>query len=65
MIKYIIYRHHTYEKKDYKTVDLSEVGPRFELRPFQILLGTITMPEATKEWVLKPYMNTANKKALF
>lgn len=29
-------RHHVYEKLDYKTVDLNEVGPRFELKPYSI-----------------------------
>jgi len=61
----ISFRHHNYEKKDYKTIDLNEVGPRFELKPYQIVLGTLNMTEAQKEWVLRPYMNTAkNRKAL-
>jgi U3 small nucleolar ribonucleoprotein protein IMP4 len=58
---YISFRHHTY-KKAKGEVDLDEVGPRFELRPYQILLGTIDMPDSPKEWVLRPYMNTARKK---
>jgi U3 small nucleolar ribonucleoprotein protein IMP4 len=58
---YISFRHHTY-KKAKGEVDLDEVGPRFELRPYQILLGTIDMPDSAKEWVLRPYMNTARKK---
>jgi len=58
-------RHHNYDKKDYKTVELHEVGPRFELKPYQIVLGTLSMKEAQREWVLRPYMNTAkNRKAL-
>jgi len=65
---YISFRHHTFKKnkgnnsKD--NIELDEVGPRFELRPYQILLGTIDMPDANKEWVLRPYMNTARKKKL-
>ena len=62
---YISFRHHTYTKNknsNKDNVDLEEVGPRFELRPYQILLGTIDMPEANKEWVLRPYMNTSRKK---
>lgn len=58
---YISFRHHVYKKKK-NDVDLDEVGPRFELRPYQIALGTIDMPDATKEWVLRPYMNSARKK---
>lgn len=27
-------RNHTYQKLDYKTIDLFEVGPRFELKPY-------------------------------
>ena len=56
---------HTFVKKNNSNKDnvtLEEVGPRFEMRPYQILLGTIDMPEANKEWVLRPYMNTARKK---
>lgn len=58
---YISFRHHTF-KKTKKEVELDEVGPRFDLRPYQIMLGTVDMPDSTKEWVLRPYMNTARKK---
>ena len=60
---YISFRHHTYTKKGKKEddIELEEIGPRFDLRPYQILLGTIDMPDSTKEWVLRPYMNTARK----
>ena len=27
-------RHHTYEKLDYKTVNLNEIGPRFEIKAY-------------------------------
>ena len=43
-------------------VTLQEVGPRFELRPFQITLGTLEQTDAEIEWVLRPYMNTAKKR---
>jgi U3 small nucleolar ribonucleoprotein protein IMP4 len=59
---FIIYRHHTYEKPDYKTVTLKEIGPRFDMKAFQILLGTIDMPDSKTEWVLRPYMSTARKR---
>jgi U3 small nucleolar ribonucleoprotein protein IMP4 len=62
---YISFRHHTFTKSKTNNRDgvtLEEVGPRFELKPYQILLGTIDMPDANKEWVLRPYMNTARKK---
>jgi len=64
---YISFRHHTYKKNksnNKDNIELDEVGPRFELRPYQILLGTLDMPDANKEWVLRPYMNTARKKKL-
>ena len=44
------------------TVALTEVGPRFEMTPFQIKLGTIDQTEAETEWVLRPYMRTASKR---
>lgn len=34
-------RHHIYKKDDHKTVILKELGPRFEMKPYQIILGTI------------------------
>lgn len=36
---FISFRHHNYAKKGHKEVDLSEVGPRFEMRLFQVRLG--------------------------
>jgi len=44
----ISFRHHTYEKVTYKEVKLDELGPRFELKLYQISLGLINQPEATK-----------------
>ncbi|XP_020591989.1 U3 small nucleolar ribonucleoprotein protein IMP4 [Phalaenopsis equestris] len=62
---YISFRHHVYEKRGGpKSVELKEVGPRFELRLFQIKLGTIDQSEAQNEWVIRPYMNTAKKRNL-
>jgi U3 small nucleolar ribonucleoprotein protein IMP4 len=59
---YISFRHHVYQKENEKDIQLKEVGPRFELKPYQISLGTIDQPNAKKEWVLRPYMNTAKKR---
>ncbi|KAI5342119.1 PREDICTED: U3 [Prunus dulcis] len=60
---YISFRHHTYEKHGGpKSVELKEVGPRFELRLFKIKLGTVDQNEAQTEWVIRPYMNTAKKQ---
>jgi len=57
----ISFRHHNYTKTG-REVTLKEVGPRFELRPYQVRLGTLDQSEAENEWVLRPYMNTARKR---
>lgn len=62
---YISFRHHVYEKHGGpKSVELKEVGPRFELRLYQIKLGTMDQDEAQTEWVIRPYMNTSKKRNL-
>lgn len=58
----ISFRHHVYKKTGPKDVELGEVGPRFEAKLYQLKLGTVDMPEAENEWVLRPYMNTAKKR---
>ena len=58
---FISFRHHVYEKEG-EEVKLKELGPRFEMKPYQISLGTIDQPNAKKEWVLRPYMNTSKKR---
>mmetsp|Transcript_8649 Transcript_8649/g.19004 ORF Transcript_8649/g.19004 Transcript_8649/m.19004 type:complete len:286 (-) Transcript_8649:208-1065(-) len=58
---FISFRHHTYTK-DKGEVQLSEAGPRFEMQPYEIRLGTVDQNTAEKEWVLRPFMNTARKK---
>jgi U3 small nucleolar ribonucleoprotein protein IMP4 len=61
---YISFRHHTYKKAEGgKKIEMSEVGPRFQLRLFEIKLGTIdTAASADSEWALRPFMNTAKKR---
>jgi U3 small nucleolar ribonucleoprotein protein IMP4 len=60
---YISFRHHIYEKHGGpKSIDLKEVGPRFELRLYQIKRGTVDQSEAQIEYVLRPYINTAKKQ---
>ncbi|XP_076102144.1 U3 small nucleolar ribonucleoprotein IMP4-like [Mytilus galloprovincialis] len=61
---FISYRHHVYKKSEEgKDIELSEVGPRFEMQLYQIILGTIdTKDSADVEWVYRPYMNTAKKR---
>uniref|UniRef100_A0A2K6PCB4 Brix domain-containing protein n=1 Tax=Rhinopithecus roxellana TaxID=61622 RepID=A0A2K6PCB4_RHIRO len=55
--------HHVYKKIDHRNVELTEVGPRFELKLYMIRLGTLEQ-EATAdvEWRWHPYTNTARKR---
>ncbi|KAL6526163.1 hypothetical protein OROMI_029803 [Orobanche minor] len=60
---YISFRHHVYEKHGGpKSIELKEIGPRFEMRLYQIKLGTLEQDEAQTEWVSRPYMNTSKKR---
>ena len=58
---YISFRHHVYTRSG-KSVELAEVGPRWEMKLYSIKLGTIDMTDADTEWIHRPYMNTAKKK---
>ncbi|XP_054943393.1 U3 small nucleolar ribonucleoprotein protein IMP4 isoform X1 [Physeter macrocephalus] len=60
---YISFRHHVYKKTSHRNVELTEVGPRFELKLYMIRLGTLEQ-EATAdvEWRWHPYTNTAHKR---
>lgn len=55
-------RHHTYSSIDGQ-VELQEVGPRFELKLYDIKLGSIDEAAALdSEWSFKPFMNTTRKR---
>lgn len=58
----ISFRHHIYKTTGHKKIELAEVGPRFELKLYRIMLGSIEMTHAENEWVLRPYMNTSKKR---
>ena len=58
---FISFRHHMYHKQSHDTIQLHEVGPRFEMRLYQIRRGTLEQKEADMEYVLRPYQNTARK----
>ncbi|KAI8117590.1 hypothetical protein FF38_06261 [Lucilia cuprina] len=59
---FISFRHHTYQFIN-KELELTEVGPRFQLKLYQIKLGTLDeIHAANTEWVLRPYMNTSMKR---
>ncbi|KAF5477074.1 U3 small nucleolar ribonucleoprotein protein IMP4 isoform X1 [Juglans microcarpa x Juglans regia] len=63
MSDYISFRNHIYEKPGGpKSIELKEIGPRFEMRLYQIKLGTVDQDEAQTEWVIRPYMNTTKKR---
>lgn len=55
-------RHHVFVKTGYDSVELSEVGPRFTLRPFEIRSGTLENKDGDVEWHLSSYTRTARKK---
>lgn len=65
---YISFRHHTYLKETGQGnpnnhIKLNEVGPRFELKIYQIKLGTLDIEDTCEtEWVLRSYMNTTKKR---
>jgi U3 small nucleolar ribonucleoprotein protein IMP4 len=60
---YISFRHHVFVPSlKGGEPELTEIGPRFEMRLFQIKLGTVEADESDVEWVLRPYMNTARKR---
>lgn len=62
---FISFRHHVHKKVLGKEdVEMTEIGPRFEMRLFQIKLGTVDINEADVEWVLRSYTNTARKRSV-
>ncbi|KXS10889.1 Brix-domain-containing protein [Gonapodya prolifera JEL478] len=60
---YVSFRHHVYHKVA-ADVRLAEVGPRFEMKLYEIRLGTIELSDADTEWKLMPYHRTARKRDL-
>lgn len=61
---FISFRHHMFSKTGKEDVALHEVGPRFEMRLYQLRLGTLDQKDAENEYVLRPYQNTAAKRQL-
>ncbi|KAF8076280.1 anticodon-binding protein [Lyophyllum atratum] len=60
---FISFRHHVFVKIP-REVQLAEVGPRFEMKPYEIRQGTIEQTEAEREWVLAHYARTAKKRTV-
>lgn len=52
---YISVRHHVYVKTGYNSVELAEVGPRMEMKLFELRLGTVDNKDADYEWRLANY----------
>ena len=48
--------------KEKTQVHLMEAGPRFEMRLYQIKLGTIEQTEVETEFVLRTYQNSAKRR---
>ncbi|XP_061753121.1 U3 small nucleolar ribonucleoprotein protein IMP4 isoform X1 [Nerophis ophidion] len=60
---FISFRHHTYKKTDHKNIELTEVGPRFEMKLYMIRLGTMENEDtADVEWRHHAYTNTSKKR---
>lgn len=58
---FISVRQHVYVKTR-EGVELAEVGPRFEMRLYDLRLGTLENKDADVEWRMHGFMRTANKK---
>jgi U3 small nucleolar ribonucleoprotein protein IMP4 len=41
-----------------------QCGPRFELKPYQIKLGTVDQAHVENEWVLRAYTRSTKKAKL-
>ncbi|EFJ47362.1 hypothetical protein VOLCADRAFT_61433 [Volvox carteri f. nagariensis] len=62
---FISFRHHTYsEPKGASSIELTECGPRFELKLYQIKLGTMDQSHAENEWVLRAYTRNTKRGKL-
>lgn len=55
-------RHHVFVRTSYQSVELSEVGPRMSMRPFEIRGGALDNKDGDVEWQLTQYTRTARKK---
>lgn len=59
----IKFRHHVYEKRGGpKSVELKEIGPRFDMKAYKIELGTVDQDNNLIEWELRNFLNTAKKR---
>ena len=62
---FVSFRHHTYEMpRGAKSVELKERGPRFEMKLYQIRLGTVDQAHAENEYMLRSYVRSAKRARL-
>lgn len=62
---FISFRHHTYDMpKGTKSIALTECGPRFEMKLYQIKLGTMDQQHAENEWIIRAYVRSSKKAKL-
>ncbi|KAH3901329.1 snoRNA-binding rRNA-processing protein IMP4 SCDLUD_002820 [Saccharomycodes ludwigii] len=59
---FISVRQHVYVRTRDGNVELAEVGPRFEMRLFELRLGTLDNKDADLEWQLRRFVRTASRK---
>lgn len=58
---YISVRQHVYVRTR-EGVEIAEVGPRFEMKLYELKLGTVENKDADMEWKLRGFVRTANRK---
>ncbi|KAF6844889.1 U3 small nucleolar ribonucleoprotein IMP4 [Colletotrichum musicola] len=55
-------RHHVFVQTSFDSVELSEVGPRMTMKPFEIRGGTLENKDGDVIWHLSQYTRTGRKK---
>lgn len=58
---FISVRQHVYVRTK-EGMEIAEVGPRFELKLYELRLGTLENKDADVEWQLRRFVRTANRK---
>ncbi len=62
---FISFRHHTFEApRGPRSAELKERGPRFEMKLYQIRLGTVDQAHAENEYVLRSHVRSAKKSKM-
>ncbi|OIR56944.1 MAG: U3 snoRNP-associated protein Imp4 [Amphiamblys sp. WSBS2006] len=65
---FVSLRNHVYKKNSAKEghknkIELQEEGPSFDMKLYSIILGTPDIDTNSTEWILHPFMNTADKRS--